>query len=81
MKRRHTRGVRIRPPRLIDGDGQRDLTRDDVLALVEAVVAQAVREVEDWRGEPLKRHDQATQHEVDPSGHTPYDCWRCRPNQ
>jgi hypothetical protein len=47
MKRRQMRGVRIRPPRLIDGGGRRELTRDDVLALVNAIVAQAVREVED----------------------------------
>jgi hypothetical protein len=47
VKRRHTKGVRVRPPRVIDGDGQRELTRDDVLALVNAIVAQAIREVED----------------------------------
>lgn len=47
MKRRHMKGVRVKPPRVIDGDGQRELTRDDVLALVNAIVAQAIREVED----------------------------------
>jgi len=48
MKRRHmTKGVRVRPLRVIDGDGQRELTRGDVLALVNAIVAQAIREVED----------------------------------
>ncbi|HVS49485.1 MAG TPA: hypothetical protein VHJ99_11340 [Candidatus Dormibacteraeota bacterium] len=48
MKRRHMKkGVRVRPLRVIDGDGQRELTRDNVLALVNAIVAQAIREVED----------------------------------
>ncbi|HXJ48497.1 MAG TPA: hypothetical protein VNF91_04940 [Candidatus Acidoferrum sp.] len=47
MNRRHVKGVRVRPRRVIHGDGQRELTRDDVLALVNAIVAQAVREVED----------------------------------
>jgi hypothetical protein len=47
MKRRRMKGVRVRPARVIDGDGQRELTRDDMLVLVNAIVAQAIREVED----------------------------------
>jgi hypothetical protein len=47
MKRRHVKGVRVRPRRVVDRDGQRELTRGDVLALVNAIVAQAIREVED----------------------------------
>jgi hypothetical protein len=47
MKRSPMKGVRVRPPRVIDGDGQRELTRNDGLALVNAIVAQAIREVED----------------------------------
>jgi len=47
MKRPHIKGVRVRPSRVIDGDGQRELSRGDVLALVNVIVAQATREVED----------------------------------
>ena len=47
MKRRCVKGVRVRPRRVVDSHAQSELSRADLVVLVNAIVSQAIREVEE----------------------------------